>query len=67
MKGDRELLTVRQAAEEKGVHLKSVYRAMAEGRLKFKEQYGVKLIRRDHLRAWQPKGPGPRKLRGEEQ
>jgi hypothetical protein len=63
MRQEEELLTVKDAAKEKGVHVKSVYRAMAAGRLAWQEQYGVKLIRRGDLHRWKPKGPGPRKTR----
>lgn len=56
-----ELLTVDLAAQEKGVHRNSIYRAIKAGRLAAEERYGVILIRRDQLQAWKPKGPGPRK------
>jgi excisionase family DNA binding protein len=58
------LLTVKEAALAKGVHPKSIYRAITEGRLPATTLYGVKLIQRADLWAWKPKGPGPRKEQG---
>ncbi len=54
------MLTASEAAKEKGVHVKSVYRAMSEGRLEHEVKYGLKLISREALAAWHPWVPGPR-------
>jgi excisionase family DNA binding protein len=51
---DNELLTGPTAAREKGVHVKSLYRAIREGRLKAERQGPTILIRRRDLKAWQP-------------
>ena len=67
MEGDTEgLMTVPDAAREKGVHPKSIYRAVQAGRLAVTRRYGVLLISREALTAWKPKGPGPRKGTGRE-
>jgi excisionase family DNA binding protein len=53
--GEDEMLTVQEAAVEKDTHVKSVYRAIQEGRLKA-ERRGprILLIRRGDLDAWEP-------------
>ncbi len=50
-----DLLTVPAAAEEKGVHLKSMYRAIAGNRVKHERQGATILIRRKDLEAWKPR------------
>lgn len=57
------MFTASEAAEYKGVHVKSVYRATTADppRLAFEVRYGVKLISKEALDAWQPWQPGPRK------
>ena len=55
MENEQELLTARQVAELKDVHLKSVYRAIKTGRLRAEGAKGVRLIRRGAANAWQPK------------
>ena len=56
-----ELLTIPEAALEKGVHLKALYRAVREGRVPSVTQYGRKLIRRADLEAYQVVRHRPRK------
>jgi excisionase family DNA binding protein len=61
----QEFLSVKQAADEKGVTTKSIYRALTEGRLDGKRLGSVWLVSRVSLLAWQPRnvplGPGARK------
>ncbi len=57
------MFTASEAAEYKGVHLKSVYRAMSANRLPWEERYGVKVISQVALDAWEPRLAGPRVLR----
>ena len=55
-----EVITARVAAEEKGVHPVSIYRAIKEGRLKGSRSGNTILIRRRDLAAWAPVGHRPR-------
>ena len=58
------LLTTRDAAEELGVHVGTVHKALQEGRLPFVALYGRKLISRAALDAYKkrtrPDGVKPR-------
>jgi excisionase family DNA binding protein len=57
---EEELLTVRQAADEKEVSWQAVYQAIKEGRLPKVAIGKVTLIRRVDLDAWQPRKPKKR-------
>lgn len=57
MESENELLTVPTAALEKDVHVKSVYRAIQNGRLRAERQGKTVLVRRRDLIAWQPRNP----------
>lgn len=49
------LLTAAEAAKEKDTHIKSIYRAIKEGRLKAERRsQRILLIRRADLMAWEP-------------
>jgi excisionase family DNA binding protein len=52
-----ELLTVPAAAARKGVSRKTLYRALAEGRLTRHVLYGLYLIAVPELEAWTPDAP----------
>jgi len=54
-----EVITARVAAEEKGVHPVSIYRAIKEGRLKGSRSGNTILIRRRDLAQWVPVGHRP--------
>jgi len=54
-----EVITARVAADEKGVHPVSVYRAIKEGRLKGSRSGNTILIRRRDLAEWVPVGHRP--------
>jgi excisionase family DNA binding protein len=57
---EEEVITARVAAEEKGVHPVSVYRAIREGRLRATRSGKTLLIRRRDLAEWHPIGHRPR-------
>jgi|GEM_PF-3888773 len=61
MKRPNDLLTAREAAEEKGVHVKSLYVAARTGRLKSEKRGGIILIRRKDLEEWTVWGHRPPK------
>lgn len=61
MKRGSDLLTVNEAAREKGVHVKSVYRAIKEGRLKAQKRDHTRLILRRELDAWPALGHRPKR------
>lgn len=61
MKKPNDLLTAKEAAAEKGVHVKSLYVAVRRGALKSTEQYGRILIRRKDLEEWKVWGHRPPK------
>lgn len=50
-----ELLTVEQAAREKGVSESAVYLALTEGRLAYELALGRRGVRRSALLAWEPR------------
>ena len=56
MKRPNDLLTVGEAAIEKGVHVKSVYRAIerTENPLPAEKRGKTRLIRRKDLEEWKP-------------
>lgn len=61
MKRPSDLLTVRTVAEEKGVHPKSVYRAIANDRLIAERQGDTVLVRRREMDKWSAVKGRPRK------
>lgn len=52
MESQTELLTCAQVAQLKKVHLRSVYRAIAEGRLKATKYGDMWLVRKDEAGRW---------------
>lgn len=60
MDNEEQLLTAKQVADLKGVHLKSIYRAIQKGRLRSVGPKGVRLIRKEDAEAWAPRNPQSR-------
>jgi excisionase family DNA binding protein len=56
-KKEEEMLTATAAAERKGVSVKTVYRAIRDGRLPSQSPYGHLLIRVSDLDHWEPLAP----------
>jgi hypothetical protein len=56
MSKPNDLLTVWMAAQEKGVHPKSVYRAIYGGRLVSEKVGKTVMVRRRELTRWEPRG-----------
>jgi helix-turn-helix protein len=59
MKRPNDLLTAKEAAAEKGVHVKSLYVAVRKGKIKHERRDGIILIRRKDLEAWTVWGHRP--------
>lgn len=59
-----ELLTIPEAAVEKGIHLKTLYRLVRDKKIPSVNQYGRVLVRRADLLAYEVVRTRPRKLDG---
>ena len=57
----RDLLTIAEAAQAKGVHLKSMYRAVQEGRVRSVRQGGRVWVSRAALAEWSAVPGEPRR------
>jgi excisionase family DNA binding protein len=63
MRKATDVLTAREAAAAKGVHLNSIYSAVKDGRLKGEKRGGVILILWRDLEKWAPVGHRPKSPR----